>query len=137
MHTVKSSTFVRLREAIRPLVVFGDFLLPLSNIGSAAFRRWIVEHVPNKRVQHVRGLIDTLYSHACEIVEMKKTALARGDEAVAQQLGQGKDIMSRLRKCARFVQLPGSSAFPLTVKANMSAAEADRLPDEEVIGQVT
>jgi hypothetical protein len=35
-----------------------------------------------------------------EIYEHKKLALQRGEEAVLQQIGRGKDIMSILRMCS-------------------------------------
>ncbi|KAG5733846.1 Cytochrome P450 3A9, partial [Termitomyces sp. T112] len=48
----------------------------------------------------------------------KKKALKEGDEALAKQIGQAKDIMSIL------------------MKANMNASEEDKLPDKEVLGQM-
>ncbi|KAH9941835.1 cytochrome P450 [Epithele typhae] len=53
-----------------------------------------------------------------EIFEAKKAALAKGDEEMKLQVGEGRDIMSVL------------------LKANMASAEADRLPDHELIAQI-
>ncbi|KAG5653020.1 hypothetical protein H0H81_002713 [Sphagnurus paluster] len=58
-----------------------------------------------------------MHQTSMEIFEAKKKALEQGESAFAAQLDEGKDIMSIL------------------VKANSEAAEADRLSDEEVIGQ--
>ena len=81
------------------MVVLGDFLVPLSKVGTPKFRQWVVDRLPLKLARDFQRLIDTLYSNATEIVNNKKKALELGDEAVSQQLGQGKDILSRLRMC--------------------------------------
>ena len=40
--------------------------------------------------------MDVLHNTTVEIFEAKKKALEEGDEAVTQQIGQGKDFMSIL-----------------------------------------
>ncbi|KAG6900250.1 hypothetical protein C0993_000891 [Termitomyces sp. T159_Od127] len=96
-----------------------QYLLPiLVKIGSPKFRRWLVDHFPNKRLHAIRDIIDTWDRTTSEIFEAKKRALEEGDEALAQQIGQAKDLMSIL------------------MKANIEASEEDRLSDREVLGQV-
>jgi len=51
---------------------------------------------PNKPRHQVRDMVDIVYNTSIEILESKKRALAGGDEAVARQIGQGKDIISIL-----------------------------------------
>ena len=41
-------------------------------------------------------IVDVIYHTSVEIFESKKKALADGDEALATQIGRGKDIMSIL-----------------------------------------
>ncbi|KAG6893218.1 hypothetical protein C0992_010845 [Termitomyces sp. T32_za158] len=95
-----------------------QFLLPaLVKIGSPKFRRWVVDHFPSKRVRAIRDIIDIWDRTTTEIFEAKKKALKEGDEALAHQIGQAKDLMSIL------------------MKANIEASEEDRLPDKEVLGQ--
>ncbi|KAH9934006.1 cytochrome P450 [Epithele typhae] len=95
-------------------------LLPqLMSIGSARFRRWVVEHTPSRRVQKVRHIVDSMHEVACAIFEGKKAALTRGDDAVVQQIGEGRDIISKL------------------LQENLKASEKDRLPDEEVLAQMS
>ncbi|TBU38974.1 cytochrome P450, partial [Dichomitus squalens] len=53
------------------------------------------------------------------IIDGKKDALRKGDEALAHQVGEGKDIMSIL------------------LKANMTAMDTEKLTDEEVIAQMS
>lgn len=73
------------------------FLLPrVSQIGPAWFRRWVVNIFPWKTAHDVRDIIDVLHNTSVEIFESKMAALAQGDKALADQIGQGKDIMSIL-----------------------------------------
>ncbi|KAG6867970.1 hypothetical protein C0993_008931 [Termitomyces sp. T159_Od127] len=74
-----------------------QFLLPiLVKIGSPKFRRWLVDHFPSKRLRAIRDIIDIWDRTTTEIFEAKKRALKEGDEALAQQIGQAKDLMSIL-----------------------------------------
>ena len=51
---------------------------------------------PDPRVQRMKNIVDTMYKRSIEIVDGKKTLLAKGDDALLQQVGAGKDIMSIL-----------------------------------------
>ncbi|KAG6861366.1 hypothetical protein C0995_001099 [Termitomyces sp. Mi166 len=96
-----------------------QYLLPiLVKIGSPRFRRWCVDHFPSKKLRDMRDMVDTWDRTTNEILEEKKRALMEGDEALATQIGQAKDLLSIL------------------MKANMEASEEDKLPDKEVLGQV-
>lgn len=52
--------------------------------------------LPIKTLHKLRDIIDTMHETSVEILESKKKALEEGDEAVALQVGQGKDILSIL-----------------------------------------
>ena len=56
-----------------------------------------------KNLRDVTEIVDVMHNTSVEILESKKKALAQGDEALASQIGQGKDIMSILSRCARRV----------------------------------
>ncbi|KAI0741674.1 cytochrome P450 [Daedaleopsis nitida] len=110
-------------EAIKQL---GPIIFPVRHlltitrkIGTPGFRRWVGERIPHWRARKARELIDTLHTVSCEIVNSKKAALAKGDEEVIHQVGEGKDIISKL------------------LQANMVASAEDRLSDEEVVAQVS
>ncbi|OBZ77377.1 hypothetical protein A0H81_02561, partial [Grifola frondosa] len=90
----------------------------LPMIGSAAFRRKIVDMIPSKRVQKLKTIVDTLDRRSKDIYQQKKVALEKGNKALLQQVGEGKDLMSIL------------------LKANMVASDEDRLPEDELIGQM-
>ncbi|KAF9238219.1 cytochrome P450 [Melanogaster broomeanus] len=95
-------------------------LLPYAvKIGSPKFRRYIAEIIPSKDLHDVLSMVDLMHQTSTEIFAAKKKALLIGDEAVLQQVGRGKDIMSIL------------------LKANVAASEEDRLPDDELIAQMT
>ncbi|KAI0823858.1 cytochrome P450 [Trametes gibbosa] len=102
---------------LHPLV---RLLLPkMVKIGPGAFRRKILEMLPEGPWQAMRRISDALGKRSHEIVDAKKKALRQGDEALKQQVGEGRDIMSVL------------------LRENMMASEEDRLTDEEVIAQVS
>ena len=67
-------------------------------IPSTWLRRKIVDMVPDANAQRLKYVVDTLYSSSLAIYQAKKEAFLRGDEAVHQQVGRGKDIMSILRE---------------------------------------
>lgn len=74
-------------------------MLPwLVHIGPPAFRRWVMSAFPNPNVRKVQKLVDIMYDKAKGIFKMKKAALEQGDEALLTSVGEGKDIMSILRK---------------------------------------
>ena len=46
----------------------------------------------------MKTFIDGLHQESVKIYNAKLDALARGDEAVSKQVGEGKDVMSILSK---------------------------------------
>ncbi|KAF9479975.1 cytochrome P450 [Pholiota conissans] len=100
-------------------MVVAYLLLPLSKIGPAKFRRFMIDITPWKDLHAVRDIIDVLHNTSVEIYESKKKALEDGDEALANQIGRGKDIMSIL------------------MRANMTASKEEGLTREELLGQMT
>ncbi|KAI0648488.1 cytochrome P450 [Trametes meyenii] len=87
--------------------------------GPAWLGRKIVEVLPYEPAQRMIKVSDALHERSLKIINAKKKALEQGDEALKHQVGEGKDIMSVL------------------LRANMAAAEEDRLLDEEVIAQIS
>ncbi|KAM5533780.1 hypothetical protein V8D89_012555 [Ganoderma adspersum] len=95
-------------------------LLPyVTDLGTPAFRRWVLDRLPYKPAQELKSIVDIMHERSIAIYRAKKAALDAGDDSVAQQIGEGRDIMSIL------------------LRANMAAAEGDRLPESELIGQVS
>ncbi|KAI0764581.1 cytochrome P450 [Trametes elegans] len=84
----------------------------LTRMGPAWFRRWIVDHIPIARTQQLKRVVDVLHQTSVNIINEKKAALEKGEWA------GGKDIMSIL------------------LRANMTVDESERLPDEQIVGQI-
>jgi len=114
-----SETLKRLGPAYFSLLLYRQFLPYLSKIGSPRFRRAVVDAVQWwGTLQELKDVSDKLHNITKEIYGAKVAALEKGDGFAAHQIGQGKDIMSVL------------------LKANLSASEEDKLPDDEVFGQM-
>ena len=74
-------------------------ILPwVVDIGTPALRRWLAQNLPWPDLNHLTYLVDIMEETSKMILESKKVALEKGDDAVTMQIGEGKDIMSVLRK---------------------------------------
>ncbi|KAI0327588.1 cytochrome P450 [Cubamyces sp. BRFM 1775] len=104
--------------ALYDLSVFRWTLPYLVQIGTPAFRRKMISWIPMERLHKLQSVVDTMHRRATEIYLEKKARLEKGDEALLQQVGEGKDLMSIL------------------LKANMQASVEDRLSEEELVGQM-
>ncbi|KAK7037740.1 hypothetical protein VNI00_010701 [Paramarasmius palmivorus] len=113
------------------------YILPLvANLGPAGLRRLVSRFIPNKNFQLLRKLSYDLWQQCIEIYEQKRRALAMGDGAIKELVGNGKDIMSILsdyqqRSSACF----NDSCVLRLVRENTKASEEDRLDETEVLGQ--
>ncbi|KIK05288.1 hypothetical protein K443DRAFT_3951 [Laccaria amethystina LaAM-08-1] len=114
-----SSALKRLGPALLKISLVQAYLFYLAKIGTPQFRRFIIDILPWKNMHDVRDIVDAMHKTSLEIFESKKKALLDGDDVVARQIGEGKDIMSML------------------MRANMDASEEDRLEDDELIAQVS
>ncbi|TFK29499.1 cytochrome p450 [Coprinopsis marcescibilis] len=117
------STSVKLLVPALHKLNFSRFVvLPLVyNIGPTWFRRGVVNFLSIfwGNLRRLRDIVDIITKTSIEIYESKKKALGEGDEALEQQIGRGKVIISIL------------------MKANMEASEEDRLPESELLGQMS
>ena len=55
------------------------------------------KYFPDPNLRILKKTADTMFESSRSIYRAKKEAFLRGDEAVQEQIGQGKDIMSVLR----------------------------------------
>ena len=67
-------------------------------IGTPGLRRKIGELLPWGELHKMIALVDIMDATSRQIYKQKKEALAQGDDAVLQEVGMGKDIMSILRE---------------------------------------
>jgi hypothetical protein len=94
------------------------FLSTLVKLGSPEFRRSLVGFLPFKKVHRLRNVIDLMYNTWVVLLESKRRALREGDEAVARQIGRGRDIISILSTYYYFLLL-----YMLTDKFFLSESE--------------
>ncbi|CCM06148.1 uncharacterized protein FIBRA_09621 [Fibroporia radiculosa] len=105
--------------SLQPLNTFIHLVPLVANIGPAWFRRSVTSLIPSRQLQRVRTIVDTMSAKSSEIFTLKKAAIREGSESLVQQVGEGKDIMS------------------LLIKANAMTSELDRLPEDELIAQMS
>ncbi|KAI1791311.1 cytochrome P450 [Ganoderma leucocontextum] len=104
---------------------FADFqwatvFVPIAvKLGPARFRRFLLDCLPIKSVQRMKTICDVMHQQSLDIYNEKKAAIERGDQETLLAVGEGKDMLSIL------------------LKANMKAADEDRLPDSELIAQMS
>ena len=85
------------RPSLFRVIFYRTYFLSTSlKIGTPKFRRFIMDLLPWKNLHNIRDIVDIIHNTSVEIFEAKKKALVAGDEAVTEQIGQGKDIMSIL-----------------------------------------
>ncbi|KAK7688291.1 hypothetical protein QCA50_008661 [Cerrena zonata] len=92
---------------------------PLLEFVPASWQRWVVDRIPSKRIQRIKNVSDTITRNASAVLKMKKDAFKAGEETVVKQVGEGKDILS------------------LLLRANMEAPEGERIPDDELLSQMS
>jgi len=83
------------------IVFVQEYLSFVTKIGTPQFRRSIIDMLPWKAMHDARDIVDTMHKTSLEIFESEKKALMDGDDVVARQIGQGKDIMSMLSTSIR------------------------------------
>ena len=92
------------RPAIINLAVWRPFMSATMKLGPAWLRRWVVERIPSRRVQRLRGIIDIMDTHARRLVA-DKIAVVRGESgegaAFADVDSESTDIMSTMDKTRR------------------------------------
>ncbi|KAF6751312.1 cytochrome P450 [Ephemerocybe angulata] len=103
-----------------PSMMMGRFLiLPyVYGIGSSRFQRIVIDALPWKDLRAVRDMVDIMHKTSVEIFEATKQSLREGKD-LSTRIGGGKDIMSIL------------------VKANMDASVEDRMPESELLAQIS
>ena len=72
-------------------------LLPyIPDIGPRWLQGLFASFAPHGGVRRMKNFIDRMHEESKRIYRAKLDALARGDEAVEKQVGEGRDVMSIL-----------------------------------------
>ncbi|KAA1478305.1 cytochrome P450 [Dentipellis sp. KUC8613] len=101
------------------VMVYRGFIPWIVALVPRPLRTLLAHRGPSRRVRALARINGVMARTSARILAQKKAALALGDEAVVHQVGEGRDIMSVL------------------LKANMAAAEEDRLSEEELLAQMS
>ncbi|KAI9066921.1 cytochrome P450 [Trametes sanguinea] len=97
----------------------GMFIGMLSYVLPEWVLRKIFWAIPHREVRRMVQISDLMARRSLEIINEKRAALQKGDDALVHHVGEGKDIMS------------------LLLKANMAVSEAERHTDEELVAQMS
>ncbi|THG93019.1 hypothetical protein EW026_g8090 [Hermanssonia centrifuga] len=109
-----------LLPALSKLSVLRMLVQYFDKLGPRQLRRRLAEMIPNADFQQLKRVIDTMDQKSRDIYSEKKAGLGKDNEAgLQQQLEEDKDILSIL------------------LRANLEAADEDRLPEDELIGQIS
>ncbi|KAH6887850.1 cytochrome P450 [Coprinopsis sp. MPI-PUGE-AT-0042] len=85
------------------------------NLGGRALQRWVMDNLTWGSIRAVKRIVDIMDRTSRDIYEGRKKALETGSVLD----GSGKDILTIL------------------MRSNMESSEEDRLPDDEIVAQIT
>lgn len=97
----------------------------------------MLDLVPITNVQRMKHITDMMFERSIEIFTERKAAALRGEESMLNQVAGGKDVMSVLRECYCSLYTVAQEVTVYAVKANLEADDEDRLPEEELIAQMS
>jgi hypothetical protein len=124
------------RSSVTPSAIQIKIILPIIlRLGTPHFRRFLVENSPLKSIKDVKALADIFHNTSVEIYEAKKHAFQQGNEELAAQIEEGKDVISILSTPIYFPSSQVLTKFSL-VRANMMASEEEKLSDKELLAQI-
>ncbi|KAK7681425.1 hypothetical protein QCA50_015517 [Cerrena zonata] len=88
-------------------------------LGPTWFKRLLARLTPSPTVQRLRKAVSDVEAESKKILSEKRAGLQAGDEDTVHNLSEKKDVMSIL------------------LQANMAASDADRLPEDELLAQMS
>jgi hypothetical protein len=74
-------------------------LSTLVKLGPPGFRRFLIDIQPFEKVRRLRNIVHIVHNTSVEILESKRSALKNGGDALMNQIGGGKDIITILCEC--------------------------------------
>ncbi|KAI0048972.1 cytochrome P450 [Auriscalpium vulgare] len=101
------------------VMVIRNVFPPVKRIVPAMIRTFIGRRIPWPALSHLMHQTDVMHGNTKVIFDEKKALLDLGDSEMVSQIGEGKDVISIL------------------LKANTAASAADRLPDDEILAQMS
>ena len=77
---------------------FKDIFPYLTKLGTRKFRQKAVGMFPHGILAEIRDAVYTVAEASTQVLNNKSSALEKGDEAMENMAGKGKDILSVLSK---------------------------------------
>ncbi|KAI0315526.1 cytochrome P450 [Amylostereum chailletii] len=106
--------------AVSKLFQFAAFLpMSLSRAAPSALRHFLAQVIPWHALHETMHIAETMHLGSRRVWEHKKALFAQGGDALASQVGEGRDVISVL------------------LKENAIAAKEDRLADDELLAQLS
>ena len=87
----------------------------LSYVLSVKTIRRLFRMLPFENLRRLMHISDTLQRRSQEIIDERKEALQKGDEALLAQVGEGRDLMSICREFTYLCRTPMCSSAHLNV----------------------
>nr|ANC28039.1 cytochrome P450 [Polyporus umbellatus] len=118
-----TDTYAKSVKMFFPVVSSAPFVGTLISTLSYYLPGWLIKALfrisPWLTHREIMRISDTMRKRSEEIIYERKLALKKGGDALLQQVGEGKDIMS------------------ISLKANMAASDSEKLTDEELVAQMS
>lgn len=106
-----SESLKRFSQANFTLMLARQTLPFFVKFGTPGFRRAVLTSLPFQATKTIVSVSDIMDETSREIFQGKKDALAKGDEAMKNEVGKGKDIMSVLSESAMQLQRRSRNPF--------------------------
>ncbi|KAF9522379.1 cytochrome P450 [Crepidotus variabilis] len=101
-------------------VVLQNYILPsVMKIGTARFRRFMLDLLPFRVLHDVKDISDVMHSTSVEIYNSNMRALSEGNDAFIDHITGGKDLISTL------------------MKSNLTASKDEKLLEAEILAQMS
>ncbi|KAJ3547781.1 hypothetical protein NMY22_g1527 [Coprinellus aureogranulatus] len=133
--TITLALFDRPLGSNAGMMIFRQIVMPLVykyKLGTPRLHRLFISLLPWPRMHKMRDTIDVMHQTSVEIIERKKKEIANGTYESAYQ----KDFMTILREQFQ-LEYENTVSDSHEVEDNAKAPEEDRLPENEVIAQIS
>lgn len=114
------------------------FFQYVKYLGPSWVKQTLARLAPSPTIQRLRKAVHDVEAESKKILAGKRAGLKAGDEETVNEFTEKRDVMSILRMSflPPCFMICGMLTTDL-VQANMNASEADRLPEDELVAQVS
>ena len=124
------------RPATSSLLFLASLFPYIYKTFNPKFLKFVGRMLPWPKLNHLLDLAETLNAEARRVYETKKKLLESGDDETVKQVGEGKDILSILSTYDTVAFWLMALTWIFVVRASAAESEADRLSEDELIGQM-